>query len=129
MVLARTSHASLLPTMLALASSVVPSLSSAAPRQQQQQQQQQHSAHALSITAPTTLVLLQASDLDGNTALHYAFAYGQLKCIRALLEAGADPGRRNARSWTPVSYSLSVHAEAYFKGLVGEGARGGAKEA
>lgn len=68
--------------------------------------------------------LLQAADQDGNTALHYASAYGQLKCVRALLEAGADPGRRNRWSWMPVSYSFSVQAEVYFRGLVGEGGRG-----
>lgn len=90
--------------------------------------QQQASPHALSISTTTTPVPLQACDLDGNTALHYASAYGQLKCIRALLEAGADPNRRNAWSWMAVSYSLSVQAEVYFKGLVGEGARGGARE-
>lgn len=124
MLLARTSHASLLPTILALASPAAASLAAAAlpvPLQQQPSQ-------VLSITSPTTPVSLQASDLDGNTALHYASAYGQLKCIRALLEAGADPTRRNAWSWTAVSYSLSVQAEVYFRGLVGEGARVGARE-
>lgn len=60
--------------------------------------------------------------MDGNTALHYASAYGRLGCIRALLEAGADPGKRNAWNWTAVSYSLSVQAEVYFRGLVGEAA-------
>lgn len=133
MLLARTSHASLLPTMFALASPVAASLPPTALAVPLQQQQQQQSSHALSMTTTTTTtntpVPLQASDLDGNTALHYASAYGQLKCIRALLEAGADPHRRNAWSWTAVNYSLSVQAEVYFKGLVGEGARGGAREA
>lgn len=35
-----------------------------------------------------------------------------------LLEHGADASARNAWSWTPVSYSASVQAEVYFKGLV-----------
>jgi hypothetical protein len=69
-------------------------------------------------TAPHPL--LSAQDNQGNTALHYASAYGQLKSVRALLAAGAQPGRRNAWSWMPVSYSLTVQAEVYFKGLLGE---------
>ena len=72
------------------------------------------------IPAPT---LLQQSDTDGNTALHYASAYGNLKCIRELLETGAGAGVRNRWAWTPVSYSLTVQAEVYFKGLVGEGGK------
>ena len=96
MLLSRTPHASLLPTLISLYP--VPQ-------------------HLLNLRPP---VSLQAVDLDGNTALHYASAYGQLKGIRALLEAGADPGKRNAWNWTAVSYSLSVQAEVYFRGLVGE---------
>lgn len=69
-------------------------------------------------------VLLSASDLDGNTALHYASAYGQLKAIRALLVAGANPGAKNAYSWTPIEYSSTVQAEVYFRGLVGGGGGG-----
>lgn len=61
---------------------------------------------------------LAATDIAGNTPLHYASAYGQLKSIRTLLEHGADAAARNAWSWTPVSYSASVQAEVYFKGLV-----------
>ena len=48
--------------------------------------------------------------------------------MRALLEAGADPGRRNAWCWTAVSYSFSVQAEVYFKGLVGDGGGGGGRK-
>lgn len=61
-----------------------------------------------------------AADNDGNTALHYASAYGQLKAIRTLLYAGASPLARNAYSWTPISYSSTVAAEVYFKNLVAE---------
>ncbi|KAL8770237.1 MAG: hypothetical protein Q9194_005228, partial [Teloschistes cf. exilis] len=43
---------------------------------------------------PTPTLLAQADD-DGNTALHYASAYGQLRAIRALLAAGASPGAKN----------------------------------
>lgn len=66
------------------------------------------------------LELFSASDIDGNTALHYASAYGHLKCIRTLLQAGASPVARNAYSWTAVSYSSTVAAEVYFRNLVGE---------
>lgn len=72
-----------------------------------------------------SLNLLAAADLDGNTALHYASAYGQLKAIRALLAAGANPGAKNRYSWTPVAYSSTVQAEVYFKGLVGGGSESG----
>ncbi len=61
-----------------------------------------------------------AADNDGNTALHYASAYGQLKVIRTLLYAGASPVARNAYSWTPIAYSSTVAAEVYFKNLVAE---------
>lgn len=70
-------------------------------------------------------ILLAAADNDGNTALHYASAYGQLKAIRALLVAGANPGARNAYSWTPIAYSSTVQAEVYFRGLAGGGTESG----
>jgi len=73
------------------------------------------------LTGNPQALLLEARDHDGNTALHYASAWGQLKCARGLLERGADAGARNAWNWTPVSYSCSVQAEVYFRGLVGEG--------
>ena len=68
---------------------------------------------------------IQTADTSGNTPLHYASAYGQLKSIRTLLENGADASARNAWSWTPVSYSASVQAEVYFKGLVHPPIEGG----
>lgn len=36
------------------------------------------------------------------------------------MAAGAEPERRNAWSWTAVSYSATVAAEVYFKALVAE---------
>ena len=65
-------------------------------------------------------------DEEGSTAMHFASAYGELKAVRILMDAGADPNKRNAWSWTPVSWSLTVSAEVYFKGLVNEksGSRG-----
>lgn len=73
--------------------------------------------HLLTLS-PTPTSPLAAIDTSGNTPLHYASAYGQLKSIRTLLEHGADASARNAWSWTPVNYSASVQAEVYFKGLV-----------
>ncbi|KAI9745781.1 MAG: hypothetical protein M4579_007632, partial [Chaenotheca gracillima] len=61
----------------------------------------------------------------GNTALHFASAYGQLKAIRVLLAHGASPTLRNHYSWKPVSYSATVQAEVYFNNLVNEGINGG----
>jgi ankyrin repeat protein len=63
---------------------------------------------------------VQAADLDGNTALHFASSNGNLLVLRTLLAAGADAGRRNVWSWTAVSYSATVQAEVYLKGLVSE---------
>lgn len=70
--------------------------------------------------SPDAGLLLSATDNDGNSALHYASAYGQLKAIRTLLYAGANPHARNAYSWTPISYSSTVAAEVYFRNLVAE---------
>lgn len=61
-----------------------------------------------------------AQDSTGNTALHYASAYGALRVIRTLLAHGANPLLRNHYSWTPISYSSTVQAEVYFKNLVVE---------
>ena len=64
--------------------------------------------------------LLDNSDVDGNTALHFASSNGHLLVLRTLLAAGADSEKKNAWSWTPVAYSATVQAEVYFKGLVAE---------
>jgi hypothetical protein len=61
-----------------------------------------------------------AQDIEGNTALHFASAYGHLKALQTLLANSASPHARNHFSWTPISYSLSVQAEVYFKALVQE---------
>lgn len=60
------------------------------------------------------------ADEDGNTALHFASSNGNLLVLRTLLAAGADPGRRNVWDWTAISYSATVAAEVYLKGLVAE---------
>lgn len=64
--------------------------------------------------------LLNQTDVDGNTALHFAASNGHLMVVRTLLAAGADAEKKNAWSWTPVSYSATVSAEAYFKQLITE---------
>lgn len=63
---------------------------------------------------------VQAADLDGNTALHFASSNGNLLVLRTLLAAGAEAERRNAWNWTALSYSATVQAEVYLKGLVAE---------
>ena len=35
------------------------------------------------------------TDSSGNTAMHYAAAYGWYFCMKALLDAGAEPDRPN----------------------------------
>jgi ankyrin repeat protein len=63
---------------------------------------------------------VQRADLDGNTALHFASSNGNLLVLRTLLAAGADAEKRNIWSWTAMSYSATVQAEVYLKGLVSE---------
>ena len=71
---------------------------------------------------PTLLLLapsiLHTFDHQGNNALHHASAAGELKALRMLLQYGANPLARNAQSWTPVHYSATPAAEAYFKTLI-----------
>lgn len=63
---------------------------------------------------------VRAQDYDGNTCLHQACAWGNLKTARVLVQAGADPLSQNKSGWKPDSYSLSVQADVYFRNLVAE---------
>ncbi|KAF2635803.1 hypothetical protein P280DRAFT_473587 [Massarina eburnea CBS 473.64] len=71
---------------------------------------------------PTLLLLepaiLGTFDHAGNNALHHASAAGELKALRMLLQYGANPLAQNVYSWTPVHYSATPAAEAYFKTLI-----------
>lgn len=63
---------------------------------------------------------VQAVDKVGSTCLHYATAWGNLKAVRVLVQAGADPLARNNDGWMPQYYSVTVQAEVYFRNLVAE---------
>lgn len=63
---------------------------------------------------------VQRTDLEGNTALHFASSNGNLLGLRTLLSAGADVEKRNVWNWPPAAYSATVQAEVYLKGLVTE---------
>ena len=63
---------------------------------------------------------VNARDDHGNTCLHNASAWGNLKAIRALIQAGADPMSKNKAGWTPEYYSITVQAEVYYRNLVAE---------
>lgn len=66
-------------------------------------------AHNASVTAV---------DRFGNTALHHASAWGNLKAVRVLLQAGAPPLAPNAAEYTPLDYSITIEAAQYFRSLV-----------
>lgn len=61
---------------------------------------------------------LTAVDRFGNTALHHASAWGNLKAVRVLLQAGAPPLAPNAADYTPLDYSITIEAAQYFRSLV-----------
>jgi uncharacterized protein len=63
---------------------------------------------------------VEAKDKQGNTCLHYATAWGNLKAMRALMQAGALPIHQNWLGWTPDNYSLTVQAEVYYKAMINE---------
>lgn len=63
---------------------------------------------------------VKARDINGDTCLHQACAWGNLKTARALVQAGADPLGANHAGWRPDAYSLSVQADVYFRNLVAE---------
>lgn len=63
---------------------------------------------------------VNAQDEQGNTCLHNATAWGHLKAVRALVQAGAKPLRTNKAGWTPEYYSITVQAEVYYRNLVAE---------
>ncbi|KAJ9316188.1 hypothetical protein DTO271D3_3457 [Paecilomyces variotii] len=57
-------------------------------------------------------------DFAGNTALHHASAWGNLKAVRVLLASGAQPLALNKASYTPLDYSISGQAAQYYKNLI-----------
>ena len=46
---------------------------------------------------------VNAARHDGQTALHFAAKNGSAKCVRILLDAGADPTSKNAGGDTPLA--------------------------
>ncbi|EEH03589.1 conserved hypothetical protein [Histoplasma capsulatum G186AR] len=60
------------------------------------------------------------ADNVGNTALHYASAWGNLKAFRLLVSAGAPSLALNHAMCTPADYALSIQARVYFHSLISE---------
>ncbi|RMZ80794.1 hypothetical protein DV737_g2841, partial [Chaetothyriales sp. CBS 132003] len=63
---------------------------------------------------------VNAKDKLGNSCLHNATAWGNLKAVRVLMQAGADVRCQNRAGWTPEYYSITVQAEVYYRNLVAE---------
>jgi ankyrin repeat protein len=63
---------------------------------------------------------LATTDHAGDTALHYASAWGNLKGVRVLVAAGAPTSVLNNAMCTPADYSLTRQAAAYFQSLIAE---------
>ncbi|EEP75675.1 predicted protein [Uncinocarpus reesii 1704] len=64
-----------------------------------------------------------AHDNAGNTALHYASAWGNLKTFRLLVQRGAPPLAKNNAGSVPADYALTGQAAVYCRSLVAEYAR------
>ncbi|KAG8823676.1 hypothetical protein FRC17_009260 [Serendipita sp. 399] len=50
---------------------------------------------------------IQLADLQGNTALHYASAWGHIPCVVTLIERGCDFNAKNNDGFTPSDYAYS----------------------
>jgi ankyrin repeat protein len=68
---------------------------------------------------------LHCRDKDGNTALHHASAWGNLKAVRVLLAAGSASLPLNQSKHTPLDYSVTSQAARYFQSLIAEFERSG----
>jgi ankyrin repeat protein len=72
----------------------------------------------------TTLLSHHASltpvDNLGNTALHHASSWGNLKAVRVLISAGAPPLAPNKANLTPLDYSVTKQAAQYFQSIISD---------
>jgi hypothetical protein len=59
-------------------------------------------------------------DAVGNTVLHYASAWGNLKVFRLLVSAGASPLALNNAGYPPADYASTMQASAYCETLATE---------
>ena len=69
---------------------------------------------------------VNATDLDGRTALHWAAQRGDAKVVDLLLAAGADAQARDALGRTPLHYAAVGNNTAVLKALLERGADVGA---
>ncbi|KAG8530717.1 uncharacterized protein KY384_004074 [Bacidia gigantensis] len=56
--------------------------------------------------------LIDHVDRDGRTALHHACRSGRAETVRILLEAGADPNKKDKRAETPLIACTEIQEEA-----------------
>lgn len=66
--------------------------------------------------------LVDAKDIDGNTALHHAAMSGHLECVKTLLEAGASINASNNQFWTPLTNASYWNQPEVVKLLLEKGA-------
>lgn len=63
---------------------------------------------------------IATKDNSGNTALHYASGWGNLKAFRLLVSAGIPPLEENDGGWTAADYASTMAAATYCRALVAE---------
>jgi ankyrin repeat protein len=56
------------------------------------------------LAGESTLCFMRDAYLKGETPLHRAAAYGSIDIVKMLLDAGADPGTKDANGDTPISW-------------------------
>ena len=66
--------------------------------------------------------MIEPTDREGRTALHYAANDGDLGTVQELIISGAEVGRTDRHGWTPLHFAAQAQAESVAKALLAAGA-------